>query len=71
MIQLVVITDGEGRTTTGAIADGTHNNHASVIKLVRNYLCDLEEFGRVRFEIQPFETAGGAQNREVAYLNEH
>ena len=50
MTNLVTIAEGEARTTTGAIADGTDSNHSSVIKLVRTYLCDLEEFGRVCFE---------------------
>ena len=71
MNALVVMTDsGMPVTTTLAIADGTENDHASVIKLVRTYLADLEEFGGVGFEIQPFETPGGTQRREVAVLNE-
>lgn len=41
-----------------------------MIKLVRSYLVALQEFGRVRFEIQPFMTAGGEQRREVAVLPE-
>lgn len=61
---------GELVTTSLAIADGTENDHASVIRLVRTYLSDIEEFGGVRFEIEPFETNGGQQTREVAILNE-
>ena len=68
--QLVCIENGEAVTTTLAIAEGTEVEHASIIKLVRNYLSDLEEFGRVRFQIAPFKTAGGVQRREVARLNE-
>lgn len=70
MSNLVTIKNGEAVTTTLAIAEGTQNSHESVIKLVRKYLQDLEEFGRVGFEIQTFETAGGTQSREVAVLNE-
>lgn len=69
-MNLVTITDGQAVTTTLAISEGTENEHASVIKLVRSYQADLEEFGRVGFEIAPFETAGGTQRREVAILNE-
>lgn len=69
-MELVTLHAGQPVTTSLAIAAGTHNEHASVIKLVRSYLSDLEEFGRVRFEIAPFETAGGVQHREVAILNE-
>jgi phage regulator Rha-like protein len=57
-------------TSTLIIAQETGNDHASVIKLVRTYLADFEEFGRVGFEIAPFETNGGTQQREIALLNE-
>ena len=57
-------------TDTLSISNGTDNDHASVIKLVRSYQSDLEEFGRVGFEIVSFETAGGHQEREIAILNE-
>ncbi|MCK9505889.1 MAG: phage regulatory protein/antirepressor Ant [Porticoccaceae bacterium] len=57
-------------TTSLAIADGVGNPHKSVLQLIRQNTSDLEEFGRVAFEMRPFETAGGTQNREVAILNE-
>lgn len=62
--------DGEPFTTSLVIAAETGNEHASVIKLVRENADDLNEVGRVRFEIAPFETAGGTQRREVAQLDE-
>jgi anti-repressor protein len=68
--ELVTMIDGKAVTTSLVIAKGTENEHASVIKLVRTYQSDLEEFGRVGFQIEPFETAGGTQQREVATLNE-
>ncbi|ENO82043.1 prophage antirepressor [Thauera sp. 27] len=70
MNALVTITDGQAVTTTFAIAEGTDVEHKAVIQLARTYLPDLEEFGRVTFEMRPFETAGGIQRREVAILNE-
>lgn len=70
MNALVTITDGQAVTTTLAIAEGTGIEHKAVIQLARTYLPDLEEFGRVTFEMRPFETAGGTQRREVAVLNE-
>ncbi|KXP00856.1 Rha family transcriptional regulator [Tsukamurella pseudospumae] len=70
MNELVTLIDGEAVTTSLAIAEGTDNAHASVIRLVRNNLADLQEFGGVAFEIRPFETAGGVQSREIAVLNE-
>lgn len=62
--------DGEPRASTDVIALGMAYQHASVIKLVRKHLASLEEFGGVRFEIRPFATAGGTQEREMASLNE-
>ena len=58
-------------TSTMVIAEQTQNEHASVIKLVRTYLADLEEFGMVGFEIQPrLEGRHGGGDREIALLNE-
>ena len=56
--------------TTVTIADGTDNQHKSIIRLVRDNLADLEEFGRVGFQNAPFVTNGGRQTREIAQLNE-
>ena len=63
--------DGQPVTTTLAIAEGTGNEHRAVLQLVRKYLADFEGFGGVAFQMRPFETAGGTQQREVAILNEH
>lgn len=62
--------DGQAVTTSLAIAEGTENKHASVLQLIRQNANDLNDFGRVTFEMRPFETAGGTQKREVAILNE-
>lgn len=70
MNELVTIVGDEARTDTLIIAEGMEYEHKNVIQLVRKYLTDLEEFGRVEFKILPFETAGGTQHREVAFLNQ-
>lgn len=71
MNQIVTIAPGgEPVTTSLAIADGVGNPHRAVIQLVRQYQADLEDFGRVAFEMAPFETPGGVQSREIATLNE-
>ena len=69
---LVTLTDaGQAVTTSLAIAEGTQNDHASVIKLVDNYLEDLQEFGLVRFEIRPrLEGQHGGGVTRYALLNE-
>lgn len=68
--QLVFARNGQALTTSVIIAENTNNTHQAMLKLVRGYLNDFEVFGRVGFEIQPFETNGGNQKREVAILNE-
>lgn len=68
--ELVTVHGDDLVTTTMAIAIGTANTHESVIKLVRTYQGDFEKFGGVRFEIEPFNTPGGPQKREIALLNE-
>ncbi len=70
MSALIHIKDGEPVTTSLAIAEGTQTQHKNVMELVRSYSEDLGRFGRVAFETQPFETAGGTQQREIALLNE-
>jgi len=68
--EIVTLFEGEAVTSTVTVAAETGNEHASVIALVRKYEADFAEFGGVRFQIEPFETAGGAQTREITLLNE-
>lgn len=69
-MELVIKHGEEYATTSQIIAANTNNEHASTMKLVRDYIGHLEQFGGVRFEIDTFETAGGKQKREIAILNE-
>lgn len=50
VIKLVDVKKGEPTTTTLQIALGLGLTHKSVIQLLRTYLPDVQEFGRVRFE---------------------
>lgn len=69
--EIVSLIDGQVVTTTLAIASGCKVDHASVIKLVRTYQTDLEEFGLVGFEIQPRPLGQhGGSDTEYALLNE-
>lgn len=70
MSELVLLHHNEPMTTSLAIADGVQMEHSSILKLIRNHLESLASFGRVGFEIQPFDTAGGKQWRDVYFLNE-
>lgn len=66
MSEIVTLRHNEPMTTSLAIADGTENTHESVIKLVRKYVDDLQEFGTFGFEIQK----SGGRPTEIAFLNE-
>ena len=71
MSGLIIIENGAALTTTQVIAEGVGNEHKAVIQICRKYIDDLSEFGRVTFEMAPFQTKGGSQEREIALLNEH
>ena len=57
-------------TTSRVIAEHGKVKHATVTKLIQTYESDLEEFGRLRFKIEPLETKGGIQNTKSYHLNE-
>lgn len=65
-----IANDGQAVTTSLAIAEGTEIQHKNILEMIRKNPQDFNDFGRVTFETQPFETAGGTQKREVAILNE-
>lgn len=68
---IVQVSEGVPTTTSMRVANGTGNEHASVLLLIRKNLADFEEFGLVRFEIAP-RPAGqhGGGDVTVAVLNE-
>lgn len=71
MHEIITLTkDGVAVVDTITIADGVHVEHRAVLQLIRKYLQDFEAFGRVAFEMRPFETSGGTQKREIAWLTE-
>lgn len=70
MSELVLLHHNEPVTTSLAIAEGVEMEHHSVLVLLKKHVESLSEFGRVEFEIQPFDTNGGRQWRDVYFLNE-
>lgn len=70
-INIVEDSEGELRVSSLTIAGRTEVEHRAILQLVRSHLAEFEDFGGVAFEMQPFETAGGTQRRDVALLNEH
>jgi anti-repressor protein len=68
---LVIVRGNDLVATTLAIAAGTANTHEAVVKLVRTHQQDFEEFGLVRFEIEPRKPGQhGGGDTEYALLNE-
>lgn len=58
-------------TTSLIIAESLERKHHSIIQLIHNHEDDLNAVaGRVAFQMQSFDTAGGVQSREIAFLNE-
>lgn len=57
-------------TTSDIIAEFTDNSYRSIQRTIEKHEKRLETFGRVRFEITPFETRGGIQNKKIYHLNE-
>lgn len=81
VVKLVEVQKGEPKTTSLQIALGLGIQHASVIKVVRTYMPDIQEFGRVTFESSydhselmnsGFEIRNSNQGRHTRYaiLNE-
>lgn len=62
--------DGTLFVSSLTIAEGAGVEHRAVLQLVNNNIDDLEQFGRVAFEMRPLVTAGGTQAQRIAYLNE-
>lgn len=68
MTSLVTLSGGTAVTSTLIIAQNTHNEHASVIALVRKYQGDLQDFGEV--DLKSTRPERGGHPIESAELNE-
>jgi anti-repressor protein len=71
MAEIIKLTNGNPVVDSIIIADGVQIEHRAVLQIIRKYSTDFEVFGRVAFEMRPFETKGGLQKREVTLLNEN
>lgn len=67
MSELVLLHHNEAMTTSLAIAEGTENTHQAIMKMVRTYVGQLQEFGEVGFQIR-LNPQGSPT--EFAFLNE-
>ncbi len=68
--EIVIVEDAKALTTSLHIADGSKANHKAVMQLIKTHIHHFNRFGRVAFEMRPFETEGGVQTRRIALLNE-
>ena len=59
----------EAFTDSIILAKGAGIEHRAVIQLITTYLDDVSEFGRVTFQMLPFETKGGVQKMKICRLN--
>lgn len=71
MNEIIKLTNGTPVVDSLIIADGVQVEHRAVLQITRKYTTDFEVFGRVAFEMRPFETKGGTQKREIALFNEN
>lgn len=68
--EIVIVENDKALTTSLHIADGSRANHKAVMQLIKTHIHHFNKFGRVAFEMRPFETEGGVQTRRIALLNE-
>lgn len=69
MNNLVFVQKDVPYTDSLAIANGGNVEHRAILQLIKTHLDDLQEFGRVSFEMRPFETNGGVQKVRICRLN--
>lgn len=46
-------------TDSLCIADGGGIEHRAILQLIKNHLEDLQDFGRIAFEMRPLNLKGG------------
>ncbi len=66
----LVFLDKEPYTTDEVIAECAGVQRSTIMRLIRNRKNDLEEFGRLGFEIRTLQTKGGLQEIKIYHLNE-
>ena len=70
MKDLVFLKSNTPVTTSLIIAEGTGNDHKSVIRLIAEHKAQFERWGQVRFSDLQSTSPQGGRPTKVAYLNE-
>lgn len=68
--QLVTVQNNQPVTTSLIIAEGTQNEHKSIIRLISNHRQNFERWGEIRFSDLKSTNPLGGRPTQVAYLNE-
>lgn len=67
MYELVELRKDDVFTNSKVIAEGTNNKHHSITQIIQKYEEAFEEFGKVRFEMEPLKSG---QKEKIYILNE-
>lgn len=70
MNELTFVYKEKAFTNSLIISKGAGVDHRSTYLLIEKYKTELEEFGRISFQMTPLETNGGIQKVKVYRLNE-
>lgn len=70
MYELVEVREDDVFTNSKVIAEGTNNQHESVIAIIRKYESDIADFGRIEFSDLKSGNPKGGRPEQIYYLNE-
>lgn len=70
MKELVFLQSDEPVTTSLIVAEGTNNQHKSVVRLINEHSKRIERWGQIRFSDLKSTNPLGGRPTKVAYLNE-
>lgn len=70
MYELVEVRENDVFTNSKVIAEGTNNQHESVIAIIRKYESDIADFGRIEFSDLKSGNPKGGRPEQIYYLNE-
>lgn len=65
-MEIVSIKNNQAFTDSKIIAFGTNNRHHSITAVIQKYLDDFEDFGKVRFKMEPLASG---QKEKVYIVN--
>lgn len=68
MYELVEVRENDVFTNSKVIAEGTNNQHESVVAIIRKYESDIADFGKIDFS--DLKSGKRGQPERVYYLNE-